>query len=551
MVQENPKELLPIEEVAAKVGIPEEGLERYGPYKAKVTFEFLERAGPPAGKVILVSATTPTPAGEGKTTVSIGLSQAFWHHGQPSCVVIREPSLGPCFGMKGGGTGGGRSQVLPAEEINLHFTGDFHAVTAAHNLLAAMVDNHMFHRNKLGIDPRRVLWRRVTDMNDRSLRNIVIGLGGTLHGVPRETGFDITAASEVMAILCLARSFSDLKQRLGRILVAFKQDGSPVFAADLKAQGAMAALLRDALKPNLVQTSEGTPAFVHGGPFANIAHGTSSMVALQAARTVAPWVVTEAGFGFDLGAEKFFDILCQQVDFAPHAVVLVTTVRALKYHGGVDLADLKQPDPAAVERGLPNLAKHLENIVRFRVPAVVAVNRFDQDSPEEIQVIKDYLTAQRWPFAVLEVYQQGGRGALELAEIVRSVAERSDGTFRPLYRWEEPVMEKIRRVARAMYGANAITLTKRAKHDLAAIEKHGFAALPVCIAKTQKSLSDDPVLLGRPKDFIVTVRQIAVASGAGFLIPITGDILRMPGLPAQPVAERVDVDDRGRITGLC
>ena len=413
------------------------------------------------------------------------------------------------------------------------------------------MDNHAFHGNSLGIDPRRVLWRRVLDMNDRSLRKVVIGLGGTLDGVPRETGFDITAASEVMAVLCLARDYADLKERLGRILVAVRGDGNPVYARDLRAQGAMAALLRDALKPNLVQTTEGTAAFVHGGPFANIAHGTSSLVATQMARARAEWVVTEAGFGFDLGAEKFFHILSAQSDVVPHAVVLVATVRALKHHGGVPLRELAQSNPGAVAEGLPNLAKHVENIHRFQVPAVVALNRFESDTEEEIGVVRDFCERHGRPFACADVWTRGGEGARDLAEAVRSSARGSAAaSFRPLYAWEEPVVEKIETVARAMYGATAVTLTKRAERDLREIERFGLTALPVCIAKTQKSLSDDPVLLGRPKDFVVTVREIAVAAGAGFLIPITGDIMRMPGLPRQPAAERIDLGEDGRIVGL-
>jgi len=543
-------ELVPIRRIASFLGIEEKYLETYGEYKGKISLSYLEEHPKRKGRIVLVSAITPTPAGEGKTTVTIGLGQALCRRGEKAAVTLRQPSLGPCMGIKGGATGGGRSQVLPPEDINLHFTGDFHAVTCAHNLLAALVDNHAFHGNRLGIDPRRVWWRRVMDMNDRSLRRIVIGLGGTLHGVPRETGFDITAASEVMAVLCLARDWRDLKERLGRILVASCDDGSPVYASDLKAHGAMAALLRDALKPNLVQTMEGTPAFIHGGPFANIAHGTSSLVSLETARVGADWVVTEAGFGFDLGAEKFFDILCRGAGIAPHAVVLVATVRALKHHGGVPLAELRSPDPEAVERGISNLSKHLENIVRFKVPAIVALNRFSGDTGEEIGVVASYCREERWPFACVDVWARGGEGALELADLVREVGSNASGTFEPLYSWDDPVLIKIERVARTMYGANAITLTARAGRDLAMIERIGLDKLPVCIAKTQKSLSDDPVLLGRPKDFVVTVREIAVASGAGFLIPVTGDIMRMPGLPREPAAERIDLEPDGTITGL-
>lgn len=544
-------QLRPIQEVARKSGIPLEELELYGKYKAKLPLHLIQESKWKKNKLILVSAISPTPAGEGKTTVSIGLSEGLNRTGRQTCVVLREPSLGPVFGIKGGATGGGRSQVLPMEDINLHFTGDFAAIEKAHNLLAALIDNNLQSKTRsLGIDPRTVLWKRVLDMNDRALRQIVIGLGGTASGVPRETGFDITAASEIMAILCLAKDRSDLKERLGNIFVGFTFDKRAIYARDLHAQGAMATLLKDAIQPNLVQTIEGNPAIIHGGPFANIAQGTNSVIATRMGLSLADYVVTEAGFGFDLGAEKFFDIKCQSADLSPSAVVLVATIRALKYHGGVPLADLKTPNPDAVRAGLPNLEKHLENIGLFALPAVVAINRFAGDTEAEIAVIQERAAELGVPALIADGWAKGGEGTIELAEAVAAAVESNENRFQPLYDWDWPVEKKIEAVATKIYGAKAIDYTTKAKADLRKIARLGLDKLPVCIAKTQKSLSDNPKLLGRPKDFIATVREIEIAAGAGFLIPITGNIMRMPGLPAEPAAERIDIDEDGHISGL-
>lgn len=538
----------PIVEVAAELGIGPQHLTLYGADKAKVALEALASGREP-GKLVLVSAITPTDAGEGKTTTCIGLAQGLARIGQRVCLALREPSLGPTFGLKGGATGGGRSIVVPAEDINLHFTGDFHAISTAHNLLAALLDNHIHQGNPLGIDHRRVVWRRVIDMNDRALRHIIIGLGGVLEGVPRETGFDITPASEVMAALCLAEDMEDLRRRLGRIVVAFTFSRKPVTAADLGAVGAMMVVLKDALKPNLVQTIEGVPAFVHGGPFANIAHGCNSVVATKMALARADWVVTEAGFGFDLGAEKFFDIKCVSAGLDTAAVVLVATVRALKLHGGVDRSELDAPDPAAVERGLGNLEKHIENIRIFCEPPVVALNRFPTDSEEEIEVVRHAAEEAGAPFAVSEVFARGGDGGVELAEEVIEHAEQKAKPFCPLYDWSEPVKVKMRKIARAMYGARDVAWTREAERDLALVRKLGYEGLPLCVAKTQKSLSDDPRLVGRPEDFEITVRGLILAAGAGYLVPLLGDIIRMPGLPAEPQAEKMDLVD-GKVIGL-
>jgi formate--tetrahydrofolate ligase len=544
-------QLRPIREVAAKLNIAAEDLELYGKYKAKLPLHLIQEDRWKENKLILVSAISPTPAGEGKTTVSIGLAEGLNRTGRKTCVVLREPSLGPVFGIKGGATGGGRSQVLPMEDINLHFTGDFAAIEKAHNLLAALIDNNLQSKTRsIGIDPRTVLWKRVIDMNDRALRQIVIGLGGTGSGVPRETGFDITAASEIMAILCLAENRADLKRRLGNIFVGFTYDQQPVYARDLKAHGAMAALLKDAIQPNLVQTIEGNPAIIHGGPFANIAQGTNSVIATRMGLSLADYVVTEAGFGFDLGAEKFFDIKCQSAGLSPRAVVLVATIRALKYHGGVALADLKQENPAAVAAGLPNLEKHLENIRLFGVPAVVAINRFAGDSAAEIEVVREKTALLGVPALVANGWEAGGAGTMELADAVAAAVDSAKGRFQPLYDWDWEVEQKIATVATKIYGAKAIDYTAKAKADLRKIKKLGLDKLPVCIAKTQKSLSDNPALLGRPKDFVATVREIEIAAGAGFLIPITGNIMRMPGLPAEPSAEHIDIDEEGNISGL-
>ncbi len=541
----------PIAEVAADLGLEAGDLVPFGHDVAKVELSALERPRrrqEPA-RLVLVSALTPTPSGEGKTTTSVGLAQALARLGASACLALREPSLGPCLGMKGGATGGGHSQVIPMERINLHFTGDFHAITTAHNLLAALIDNHLHHGNPLGIDPRRVLWPRVLDLNDRALRNVVVGLGGPGDGVPRQSGFDITAASEVMAMLCLAEGEDDLRARLERTLVAFTRDRAPVTAGDLGAAGVMLAVLRDALRPNLVQTLEGTPALVHGGPFANIAHGCNSLVATRMALHLADWCVTEAGFGFDLGAEKFFDIKCAGAGLDTAAVVLVATVRALKMHGGVGLKDLAEADPEAVERGLPNLEKHVENIRTFGEPPVVALNRFHGDAEEEIAVVRRACASLDVPFAVSDHHARGGAGAEELARAVLVHAEGRSRPFRPLYGPEDPVLEKIRAVATRMYGAREVLLTPGARRDLAQVERLGFGGLPVCIAKVPGSLSDDPRRRGRPRDFEVTVRALRINAGAGFLVVLTGDILRMPGLPRRPLAESIDLRE-GRIVGL-
>jgi len=541
----------PIAEIAAKLGIDAKELHHYGRDKAKVDPAVLP--GPEqrnvSGRLVLVSAITPTRAGEGKTTTTIGLGQALAKLGESVCIALREPSLGPCMGMKGGATGGGYSQVVPMDSINLHFTGDLHAVTAAHNLLAAAIDNRLHFHDEPRIDPRRVLWRRVIDMNDRSLREAVIGLGGVSQGVPRATGFDITAASEVMAMLCLAENLDDLRARIDRTLVAFDLDGKPVTASQIGVTGAMLALLKDAMMPNLVQTLEGTPAFVHGGPFANIAHGCNSLIATRMAMHLADWAVTEAGFGFDLGAEKFFDIKCTGAGIDTAAVVLVATVRALKLHGGTAYEKLNVPDPSAVERGLANLGKHIENIHYFGESPVVAVNRFASDSEEELAVVKRYCEQQEAPCAVSDHHARGGEGALDLARLVMDKAEKQSKPFTPLYQWTDSVEDKITTVARKMYGAERVVFTNEGKRALAEITRLGHDKLPVCIAKTQASLSDDPRKLGRPTNFEITVRDIQINAGAGFLVVLTGDIMRMPGLPKRPSAEQIDVVD-GRIVGL-
>jgi formate--tetrahydrofolate ligase len=543
--------LRPVAEIAETIGLDKDEIELYGDYKAKVKLEAYEkRKGCPDGSLILVSAITPTPAGEGKTTTAIGLSLGLNRLGHSSIATLREPSLGPLFGMKGGATGGGRAQVLPMEDINLHFTGDLHAITAAHNLIAAILDNHISRRKEPLVDPRRVQWDRVLDVNDRSLREVVVGLGGRQHGIPRETFFHITAASEIMAILCFAESYGELKDRIGKILLGFSYDGEPVYVRDIRACGAATALLKEALKPNLVQTTEATPAFVHGGPFANIAQGTCSVLSMKLALKLAEFVVTEGGFGFDLGAEKFFDVVCAKSGLGPRAVALVATVRALKMHGGRKLSELAEPDPAGVERGLVNLEKHLENIRKFEVPAVIAINRFHADTEDEIRVIQDFSMSKQAEVATVDSYEKGSEGAEELAEKVVSVAGDYCGRCGSLYTPDTPVGRKIEIVCREIYGSKAVDFTQRAKADLRTIERLGLAQLPVCIAKTHKSLSDNPRLLGRPKDFLVTVREIRISSGAGFLVPITGDVLLMPGLPEQPVAERVDVDEAGQISGL-
>ncbi len=541
-------ELRPIADVAAGLDIRPEHLVPYGYDKAKVRPEARDSGRGP-GRLILVSAITPTDAGEGKTTTSIGLAQGFAKLGQRVCLALREPSLGPVFGMKGGATGGGRAILEPRVDINLHFTGDFHAITSANNLLAALLDNHLHHDNSLRIEQRRIVWRRVVDLNDRALRRVVIGLGGPAEGMPREGGFDITPASEVMATLCLSEDEDDLRKRLSRTLVALDRDRKPVTATDLNAVGAMMVLLRDAMMPNLVQTGEGVPAFVHGGPFANIAHGCNSVMATKMAMAHADWTITEAGFGFDLGAEKFFDIKCGYAGLDTAAVVLVATVRALKRHGGVLKKRLGKPDPAAVERGLANLAKHVENIRHFGESPVVTLNRFATDTDDEIRVVREACEELALPFAVCDGFERGGDGATELAEVVMAQAETDSSPFRPLYNWEEPVKAKMNKIASLIYGARGVLWTKAAERDLRLIRKLGYNKLPLCVAKTPVSLSDDPRLLGRPTDFETTVRGLIVSAGAGFLVALLGDIMRMPGLRAMPQANHMDLVD-GEVVGL-
>ncbi len=536
---------LPRDQVAAKLGLSDADLIPYGHDKAKLPLALLDRPRQRtrAPRLVLVSAITPTPAGEGKTTTTIGLVQALDQLGESVCAALREPSLGPCFGMKGGGTGGGQSTLEPSTDINLHFNGDLHAITAANNLLAAMIDNHLHFGLEPRLDPRRVVWRRVLDMNDRALRDVITGLGGRSEGVPREGGFDITAASEVMAILCLAESRDDLRARLDRILVGYARGGVPVTAGQIGATGAMMALLKDALMPNLVQTTEGAPAIVHGGPFANIAHGCNSVLATRMAMHLADWTVTEAGFGLDLGAEKFFHIKCMGAGLDTAAVVLVATIRALKYHGGVALADLGASDPDAVVRGLPNLDKHIDSIHHLTEIPIVALNRFAADSPDEIAVVRKFCETRGVPFAVSDHFTRGGAGALDLARLLIEHAEQTSDPFHPVYAWSDPVPEKIRKVARTLYGARDIAITPQAEKDLAEIERLGASGLPICIAKGQQSLSGDPTARGLPYGFDLVVREVRPNLGAGFLVVLTGDIMRMPGLPKRPQA--LDIDWRG------
>lgn len=543
--------MLPITEVAAKLGIGEDDIELYGRYKAKLSMDLIKRVqDKPDGKLILVTAITPTPAGEGKSTTTVGLAQGLAKIGQKVIVALREPSLGPCMGIKGGAAGGGYSQVVPMEDINLHFTGDFHAITSAHMLLAAMLDNHIQQGNALNIDPRRIVWKRVVDMNDRELRNIVVGLGGKAHGVPRQDGFDITVASEVMAILCLATGLHDLKERLSKIIVAYDYSGNPITAGMLKAQGAMAALLKDAVKPNLVQTLENVPAIIHGGPFANIAHGCNSVMATKTALKLADYTITEAGFGADLGAEKFFDIKCRYAGLKPDAVVLVATVRALKMHGGVPKTDLATPDVEAVKRGIVNLEKHIENIKQYGLPLVVAINAFAQDTPEELEAIRRHCAAHGVNVALSEVFAKGGEGGIELAKEVVALATSGKADFKLLYGEELSLKEKIETIAKKIYGAVGVNYTKEANNALKDFEKMGYGHLPVCMAKTQYSFSDDPALLGRPEGFEITIKNCRIAAGAGFVVVLTGDIMTMPGLPKVPAAEKIDVSDDGVISGL-
>ena len=541
--------LQPIGEIAKKAGIPDEALEPYGRYKAKIDPKLLP-SDRENGKLILVTAINPTPAGEGKTTTTIGLTDALRKLGKNAMAALREPSLGPVFGLKGGAAGGGYAQVVPMEDINLHFTGDFHAIGAANNLLAAMLDNHIQQGNSLGIDPKRIVWRRCVDMNDRQLRNIVDGLGGQPNGVPREDGFDITVASEIMAILCLASDITDLKQRLGRVVVGYTYAGKPVTASDLKAQGAMAALLKDALKPNLVQTLEGTPALVHGGPFANIAHGCNSVTATKLALRLADYTVTEAGFGADLGAEKFLDIKCRLAGLKPNAVVIVATVRALKYHGGVKKENLNTENLEALKRGLPNLLRHVENITSvYGLPCVVAINAFPSDTQAELELVEAECRQLDVNVALSEVWAKGGEGGIKLAQEVLRLCEQ-ENSFRFSYDLEKGIEDKLNTLARRIYHADGVQLTAKAKKQAQELTALGFDKLPVCVAKTQYSFSDDPALLGAPENFTVTVRNLKVSAGAGFLVALTGDIMTMPGLPKSPAAERIDVDENGVITGL-
>ncbi len=541
----------PIKEIAVQLNISEDKLEPYGHYKAKLPLSLIDEEKINKSRLILVTAITPTPAGEGKTTTSIGLTQAMNQLGHKTTVVLREPSLGPVFGIKGGAAGGGHSQVIPMEDINLHFTGDLAAIEKTHNLLSALIDNELhFQNHNLNLDPRTVVWKRVMDMNERSLRNIVIGLGGKTQGVPRESGFNITAASEVMAILCLAKDADDLKNRLSNIFIGFTYDKKPIYAKDLKAQGAMAALLKDAIKPNLVQTLEGNPAIIHGGPFANIAQGTNSLLATKMGLSLSDYVVTEAGFASELGAEKFYDIKAQYGNLNVNATVLVATIRALKYHGGVSIKDINEPNPEAVKIGLANLDKHIENIKQFNLNPIVAINQFSSDSDEEIEIVKSHCEKTNVKVSVNSAWADGGKGALELAKMVVENSNSCPGCFKPLYDFEMPMEEKIKTVAKKMYGAQDVHFSISAKKKLESLKDLGLDKVPVCIAKTQKSLSDNPRLKNRPEDFIVKIREIEIAAGAGFIIPIAGDIMRMPGLPRIPSAENIDIDNEGNITGL-
>ena len=540
-----------ITDVAAKLGISEDDIELYGKYKAKLSYDLIRRVKDKKdGKLILVTAITPTPAGEGKSTTTVGLAQGLAKLGKKVIVALREPSLGPCMGIKGGAAGGGYSQVVPMEDINLHFTGDFHAITSAHMLLAAMLDNHIQQGNALNIDPRRIAWKRVVDMNDRELRNIVVGLGGKAHGVPRQDGFDITVASEVMAILCLASSLHDLKERLAKIIVAYDYNGKHVTAGQIKAQGAMAALLKDAVKPNLVQTLENVPAIIHGGPFANIAHGCNSVMATQTGLKLADYTITEAGFGADLGAEKFFDIKCRYAGLKPDAAVIVATVRALKMHGGVPKTDLKTPNVEAVKKGLVNLEKHIENVKKFGVPCVVAINIFAQDTAEELEAVREHCAKHGVNVALSDVFAKGGEGGIDLAKEVIALADSGESKFAPIYPLDMSLKGKIETIAKEIYGADGVNYTKEADKALKEFEELGYGNLPICMAKTQYSFSDDPALLGRPSGFKITIRNCRIAAGAGFIVVLTGDVMTMPGLPKVPAAEKIDVTDDGVISGL-
>lgn len=540
----------PVTEIAKRLNVSDDDLHMFGKYIAKLPLKLIDESKFKRKKLVLVTAITPTPAGEGKTTTSIGLTEGLNKIGVNAAVVLREPSLGPVFGIKGGAAGGGFSQVLPMEDINLHFTGDIAAVEKAHNLLSALIDNYLQGKNELGLDPRKVTWKRVMDMNERALRDIIIGLGGAKQGVPRETGFDITSASEIMAILCLSRDLSDLKQKMGNILIGFTFDDQPVYARDIRAQGAMAALMKYAIMPNLVQTIEGNPAIIHGGPFANIAQGTNSIIATKMGLTLADYVVTEAGFASELGAEKFFDIKCQYGGLSPNAAVIVATIRALKYHGGVKLKELSTPNVEALKIGMANLEKHIENIKKFGLSPIVSINRFSSDSVEEIEALRNRCNELGVKVALCEAWEKGGEGAKELAQLVHESAQACPGCFKPLYDFDWEMEKKIETIARELYGADHVEYTVEAKVDIKKINQLGLNKLPVCIAKTQKSLSDDQYKLNRPTGFTVKIRKIEIASGAGFVVPIAGTIMRMPGLPAVPSAEFIDIDNDGNITGL-
>lgn len=543
--------MMPITEVAEKVGLSKDDLEPYGNYKAKVSLDVLKKLkDKPNGKLVLVTAINPTPAGEGKTTVNIGLSMGLNKIGKTAISTLREPSLGPCFGIKGGAAGGGYAQVIPMDDINLHFTGDLHAITAANNLLSALIDNHIHQGNELNIDPRRVEWKRVIDMNDRSLRNIVIGLGGKPNGMPREDGFDITVASEIMAILCLADDLEDLKDRIDNILVAYNYDGEPIYAKDLNATGAMALLLKDAIKPNLVQTLENTPAFIHGGPFANIAHGCNSVLATKMALKLADYTVTEAGFGADLGAEKFFDIKCRFAGLHPDAAVIVATVRALKNHGGVKKENLNEENLEALEKGFGNLEKHIENVQKYGVPAIVAINQFPTDTKKELEFVFDKCKAMGAEVVVAEVWAKGGEGGIELAKKVVETVENKPSHFQPLYDTDLTIEEKIGKISKEIYGADGVVFTEKCQKQIKNIERLGLDKMPICMAKTQYSLSDNPKLLARPKGFKIEVRDIRISNGAGFLVALTGSIMTMPGLPKVPAANKMNVLEDGEIVGL-
>ena len=544
-------DLLPIQQVAEKLNITMDALDLYGKYKAKITDDLWDQIKDrPDGKLILVTAINPTPAGEGKTTTTVGLGQAMDKIGKKAIIALREPSLGPCFGLKGGAAGGGYAQVVPMDELNLHFTGDFHAITSANNLLAAMLDNHIQQGNALRIDPKQIVWKRCVDMNDRVLRNITIGLGRKVDGVTREDHFIITVASEIMAILCLADNMKDLKERLGRIIVAYNYDGEPVTAKEINAVGAMAALLKEALKPNLIQTLEHTPALVHGGPFANIAHGCNSVRATKTALKLADYTITEAGFGADLGAEKFFDIKCRMAGLKPDAVVLVATVRALKYNGGVKKEDLGAENLEALKKGIVNLEKHIENVSKYGVPCVVTLNQFVTDTEAELNYVKQFCEERGCEFALSQVWEKGGEGGIELANKVIDTIENKESNFHCLYEDSKSLTEKIETIAKEIYGAKEVVYDKAVEKELARLEKLGFGTMPVCMAKNQYSLSDDPTLLGRPKDFTIHIREVYVSAGAGFVVAITGTVMTMPGLPKVPAAEGIDVDDNGQITGL-